>query len=376
MKISTVLVPLQGEFYSVKLNIFFSSSERLQYATGEKIHEKYRDKETGKIKTTNATKLVQHKVNEMINKIIEAEFEAKVKNRVFNLESVKKLLSGKKGYDKLSFTDFYKSELIKQSGKIKDSTLKVQRSSLNLISKFKENIYFDDINFQLIDDLESFLIKRKLNNNTRNKVHRHFKKYLNLAIKQELFEKSPYESFKPPKASSHYKYLELEDVRKIQNKQIENVRLSNVKDLFLFCIYTGLAFTDALRVDRDNLITIDGNEFIVINRQKTGTRSTIPLITEAKDILVKHGYKLPNLTNQRFNNYLKELQTICNIKAELTSHVARHTFATLGITFGMPIETVSKILGHNKLATTLIYSKILESKLQNDMMKFTEGLRK
>jgi integrase len=119
----------------------------------------------------------------------------------------------------------------------------------------------------------------------------------------------------------------------------------------------------------DNIeVGVDGEQWIVINRQKTGVRSAIPLLPRAKDVLEKYNYHLPVCTNQRMNGYLKEIADLCNIRKILTTHIARHTFATtITLSKGVPIETVSKMLGHSDIRTTQIYSKVVDKKVADDM---------
>jgi len=137
---------------------------------------------------------------------------------------------------------------------------------------------------------------------------------------------------------------------------------------------------------KDIAIGIDGEQWIFTNRTKTDTASRIPLLPIAKNILEKYsiepdiihaGRLLPKITNQKLNSYLKEISDICGFKKELTFHCARHTFATtVTLTNGVPIETVSKMLGHRSLRTTQIYAKILDNKVSSDMQELKEKLLK
>jgi site-specific recombinase XerD len=151
-----------------------------------------------------------------------------------------------------------------------------------------------------------------------------------------------------------------------------------VRDIFVFACYTGLSFSDIAKLSRVHLKQgADGKEWIIIDRSKTNNRCRIPILPKAKEILKKYenypktAYKdvlLPVLTNQKMNSYLKELGDICSINKSITMHIARHTFATsVTLGNGVPIETVSKILGHTSLKTTQIYAKILDKKISEDM---------
>lgn len=134
-------------------------------------------------------------------------------------------------------------------------------------------------------------------------------------------------------------------------------------------VYTGLSYCDITSLTTDNIeIGVDGKQWIIINRHKTGERSAIPLLPIALEILQKYSYKLPYYSNQKFNEYLKDIAKECGIIKKLTTHIGRHTFATtICLGHGIPIETVSKLLGHSSLVTTQIYAKVTDRKTAYDM---------
>ncbi|MFZ1451336.1 MAG: site-specific integrase, partial [Ferruginibacter sp.] len=151
-----------------------------------------------------------------------------------------------------------------------------------------------------------------------------------------------------------------------------------VRDIFVFSCYTGLSFIDVVNLTPNHIaIGMDREKWIFTSRQKTNTASHIPILPPAMTIINKYkdhpasinkGRLLPVLSNQKMNAYLKEIADLCEINKELTFHVARHTFATtVTLTNGVPIETVSKMLGHKKLQTTQHYAKILDTKISQDM---------
>ena len=177
------------------------------------------------------------------------------------------------------------------------------------------------------------------------------------------------------------------ELETLRTKEITLQRLDQVRDLFLFSCYTGLAYSDVVSLSRSNIsIGIDGEQWLFIKRTKTDTASRIPLLPVARSIIEKYsnhpitttaGTLLPKLSNQRLNSYLKEISDICKFKKELTFHCARHTFATtVTLTNGVPIETVGKMLGHKNLRTTQAYAKILDNKVSNDMQQLKQRLRK
>jgi site-specific recombinase XerD len=151
-----------------------------------------------------------------------------------------------------------------------------------------------------------------------------------------------------------------------------------VRDIFLFSCYTGLAYADVKKLKRSEIIIgVDGEQWLVSRRQKTDISARIPLLPAALTIISKYkdhphcqekDLVLPVLSNQKMNAYLKEIADACGIHKTLTYHIARHTFATtVTLTNGVPIETVSKMLGHRNLRTTQHYAKILDKKIGEDM---------
>ena len=152
-------------------------------------------------------------------------------------------------------------------------------------------------------------------------------------------------------------------------KQFSYLKLRRIKDLFIFQIYTGLAYADLQALSKDNIeVGVDGRQWIVINRTKTGNRSAIPILPRALEVLNRYNYNLPLCSNQKFNSYLKEIATTCGISKSITTHTARHTFATtITLSHKVPIETVSRMLGHTDLKTTQIYAKVTDQKTASDM---------
>ncbi|MDE6814167.1 MAG: site-specific integrase [Duncaniella sp.] len=154
-------------------------------------------------------------------------------------------------------------------------------------------------------------------------------------------------------------------------------RLDLVRDTFVFCCFCGLAFVDISTLTRDQIVTDnDGEIWIRKNRQKTGEVSTIPLLDIPKKIAEKYrnhpkaaekNVVIPVISNQRMNSYLGEIAAKAEVKKHLTTHIARHTFATMSLNNHVPIETISKILGHSDITTTQIYARMLDKTISEDM---------
>lgn len=264
-------------------------------------------------------------------------------------------------------------------------TLERYKTSLKHTVDFLQWKYsVSDIDIKKIDhafitDYEFFLRSvRKCNNNTAVKYIKNFGKIIRICIANGWLDKSPFVNYKSKVKEVERAFLVEEEIQVLASKEFATDRLNQVKDIFLFSCFTGLAYIDVKKLTKNNItIGIDGEKWIYTNRQKTDTRSNIPLLPMAEEIIAKYkehpqclyeGRLLPVLSNQKMNAYLKEIADICDINKELTFHIARHTFATtVTLTNGVPIESVSKMLGHKNLRTTQHYAKILDKKVSDDM---------
>lgn len=204
------------------------------------------------------------------------------------------------------------------------------------------------------------------------------KKIMNQCIAKKWIERSPFIGFKMSVNETHKTFLNEQELLLMAEKQIGIKRLEQVRDIFIFSCYTGLAYCDVAKLTKANVVIgVDGDKWIFTNRAKTNTASKIPLLPISNSIMNKYvdhpvtsrsGKLLPVMSNQRMNSYLKELVDLCGITKELTFHCARHTFATtVTLTNGVPIETVSRMLGHKSLKTTQHYAKIVDKKVSEDM---------
>ena len=174
-----------------------------------------------------------------------------------------------------------------------------------------------------------------------------------------------------------------EEVLQIVNNELNIQRLELVRDIFIFSCFTGLAYIDVANLTPDNIVMLGGKEWIMTKRQKTSVETNVLLLDIPKRIISKYSHQtyrdgklFPILSNQKTNSYLKEIADICGIKKNLTFHLARHTFATMSLSKGVPIESVSKMLGHTNIRTTQIYARITNKKIEHDMEQFADKLGK
>jgi site-specific recombinase XerD len=250
----------------------------------------------------------------------------------------------------------------------------------------RNDLFLAELNYKFITDFEHYLkVDQGIGHNTVMKYIRNLKKIMNMAVTNEWIARNPFGQFKCSSHKVNRDILSIEELSLLFEKDFAIERLSEVRDIFLFCCYTGYAFVDVEKLSLNDVsIGIDGEKWIFTKRHKTGTVSNVPLLPQAQAIIAKYAKNeycqstnklLPVKSNQKMNAYLKEVADLCGITKNLTMHMARHTFATtVTLSNGVPIETVSKMLGHTKLATTQIYAQVLENKVSDDMKRLREVL--
>lgn len=265
---------------------------------------------------------------------------------------------------------------------------KYERCKRRIVEFMKKKYNINDIPLRelkpkFLSDFEVFLATEyKCKQNTVYKFLQLFRMVLVKAQREGISFPDPYLNHKMRKERVDRGYLTEEEVLAIATKDINIRRLDQVRDVFIFACYTGLAYADISTLRAENIKKMfDGKLWIVTHRQKTKTNVNVPLLPTAARILQKYegqflnGEILPMLSNQKTNAYLKEIADICGIEKNLTFHLARHTFATtMTLGKGVPIESVSKMLGHTNIQTTQIYARITNEKISKDMENLAKNL--
>ncbi|MEI9808571.1 MAG: site-specific integrase [Bacteroidota bacterium] len=243
----------------------------------------------------------------------------------------------------------------------------------------RSDIEISNITYSFITDFEFWLKSvQNCNHNTTIKYISNLRKIINVCIRNGWLIKDPFIGFKMTKKEVVREILSEDELQTIITKEIKNSRISQVRDIFVFSCFTGLAYIDAKRLKRSEIIIgIDGERWIYTRRKKTDSPTRIPLLPPVLEIMEKYKEDpqcinqdclLPLPSNAKLNAYLKEVADICGINKYLTFHIARHTFATtVTLNNGVPIETVSKMLGHKSIKITQVYAKILDKKVSEDM---------
>lgn len=245
--------------------------------------------------------------------------------------------------------------------------------------KKKKDIALSEVDYKFCEAFFKFLTTTKTCNiNGANKQMQRVKKVLNEAIRKGLINNNPMASYKLEFEPVNKIALTIDEIKKLEAINFNRKTLEIVRDIFILQCYTGLAYADVKLLTSNNIFKDSKNGlWIKMSRQKTKISFAIPLLQQAINVLTKYKMidadelqKLPVLSNQKMNDSLKIIQEIANINKSLTTHLARHSFATtITLSNGIPIETVSKMLGHTKLSTTQVYAKVNEQKIESDMSK-------
>lgn len=267
-----------------------------------------------------------------------------------------------------------------------ETSLKHTRNFL----KWKYNLADIDIkkvDHTFITEYEFYLrSERKCANNSAVKYIKNFGKIIRICIANRWLTYNPFLNYKNKIKTVDRVYLTTEELQEIATKDMATDRLTQVRDIFLFCCFTGLAYADVKKLRSWEIVTgVDGEKWLSINRLKTDVPSRIPLLPTAMVLIHRYanhphcensGRVFPVLSNQKMNSYLKEIAGVCGINKPITFHIARHTFATtVTLLNGVPIESVSKMLGHTNIQTTQHYAKVLDIKVGEDMAKLRQRFR-
>ncbi len=309
--------------------------------------------------------------------------------------SVEKIKSIYTGYNNqvntfLEVFQSYNDDLKKLIGKTKSRATyqKYERAKEHfrkfLLKKYnRKDIKLTELAHSTIHDFEIYLkTTGRCSHNTTAKTIQYIRTISLFAKNNGLMNNDPFQNYKITFQKVDRGYLNDNEIKKIIQKKITIPRLEKVRDIFVFACFTGLAYIDVENLTTNNLIENEGQYWIMTKRKKTNIISNILLLDIPMNIIKKYekqrkGNKLlPILSNQKMNSYLKEIATICGINKNLTFHLARHTFATtVTLAKGMPIETVSKMLGHTNIKTTQIYARITTEKIEKEMLSLADKLK-
>lgn len=365
------------------------NAKRFEFSTNKYINPDKWSSEGSKVKgTSEEARTINSHLDYLKSQVLEAEKKLFKKDICLNSENLKNELFGLSETKRMLVPIFqdHNNKIKELVGKeYAPGTLERYTTSLKHTIEFMQWKYnISDIDITKIDhafitDYEFWLRSvRNCANNTAVKYLKNFNKIIKLCLANDWLEKNPFANYKSKVKEVERVYLTETEIQSIIEKDFKTERLSLVRDIFLFSCFTGLAYIDVKNLTKSHIsYGIDGEKWIFTHRQKTESASKIPILPVTQMIIDKYKNHpqcinedklLPILSNQKMNAYLKEIAGVCEIEKELTFHIARHTFATtVTLTNGVPIESVSKMLGHKNLRTTQHYAKVLDRKVSEDM---------
>jgi len=348
-------------------------------------------------------KEVQEKVRQTRTEINSAYDTLRYNKDVLTADSIKTFLEsgGEEEQTTLLFLMNYHNTEVKKL--LEPGTMKNYYSTERYVKEFlikrkkRTDIYLSQLDYKFIIDFEIYLRQREpdkgqrpCTNNTVMKHIERLRKMINIALKNDWIVKDPFLRFERHMIHKDRQCLELEELETIKALNFDIHGQEIVRDTFVFSCYTGLAFADVCNLSNEHLVTdIEGEKWIEMVRQKTanfsGKKFYVLLLPEAIELIKKYrghpmasytGTVFPIYSNQATNRYLKVISKMANLNFALTYHIARHTFATtVTLENGVPMESVSKMLGHSSIRTTQIYSKVKKKKVSSDMKILRERLK-
>ena len=372
-----IRVTLNGKRVNISLKKKINIStwdEKLQRASG----------------TDKDSRILNLYLNEIQSKVYRIYEDFKREEVPFTSQMVKAKFLGE-DKTRFSFQELVDYHNEKMQHKLHKNTMSQYKTSQRYMLEFILKEYkltdfpLSNLEYSFIIGFEDFLRsyipksgQSEIGNNTAMKHIKRLRRMVTLAYRMKWIDRDPFVNFKMKIEKKERSFLTDIELLSIEDLFSSIERLMVVKDLFVFSCYTGISYVDIVQLSEDNIVMgIDGSPWIMAKRVKTGAPFKIPLLPKAAKLIDKYKdhYRtnntsnlLPKLSNQKLNSYLKEIADLCGIKKNLTFHMARHTFATtVTLSNGVPIETVSKLLGHTKLSTTQIYARVVERKVSDDM---------
>ena len=378
---------------SVMLRVYLNNERLSLGSTGISVKSSQWDKEKERIKGRTTEALNTNLQLDNIASGLQSIFRRIEMSDVVSLERIKSEFLGKKEeIDTLmQLFEKHNGDVAKQVGvSVGKATLQKYNVCKRHFSEFLEKQYkrsdlkLTELTYVVIREFDLYLrTEVGQNPNTATKTMKTFKTITLLGQKMGVLLHDPFMNHRFHIEPVNRGFLTDEEILCIAHKQINIPRLELIRDIFIFSCFTGLAYIDVSNLTPDHIVTLGDKQWIMTQRQKTSVETNVLLLDIPKAIIAKYGGKtyrngklFPMLTNQKTNSYLKEIADICGIKKNLTFHLARHTFATMSLSKGVPMESVSKMLGHTNIRTTQIYARITNKKIEHDMEELADKLDK
>ncbi len=367
--------------------------QRKPFSTGIFINPEYWNASKQKAHPPNkGNNQVNTQLSLIKQEINQAFLFLQVQEKEFSVDDIYSQFKGENVKLDKSIKEMFHLHITKQEKLIGISTTKVsvakfyqtQAHVLSFIKKKynRSDYLLKDMSMAFITEFEFYLkTEKRFMQNTIYKTLQRFRQIVKLSVALDFLPKDPFLLYKGKKPKKEIVFLSKDELRNLEQHQFASERLQQVADMFIFCCYTGLAYTEMATLKESNIQTgFDDNKWLYIKRQKTKKSYEVPLLAKASDILDKYRTEdqlLPVVSNQRFNSYLKEIAEIVGIDKTLTHHIARKTFASTILLFNnVPMEIVSELLGHSEIGITQQhYAKIVKEKVSEEMSKLNSKLK-
>ncbi|WP_350292487.1 site-specific integrase [uncultured Croceitalea sp.] len=375
--------------------------KKLNISLKRRVDTRYWNPKTQRIRgTSEKARTINQYLDEVHSKLFQCYQELRADDKRITPQKIKTKYVGDEKIERYTLKNIIEYHNANMFSKLHYNTSRLYLTSQRYILLFikkkhrVEDMELADLDYKFILDFETFLRKhkprnyqKKIGNNAVMKHIQRLRRMVTLAYQLEWIDRDPFHKFKQKLLPTQRGFLTSEELDGIEKMNIKSMRLRTVRDLFVFSCYTGISYIDLTLLTNQSLVLgMDKTTWIVTQRQKTRNSVKIPLLAKALTIIEQYKYDkrsmingtlFPMISNQKMNLYLKEIAVLAKIEKNLTFHMARHTFATtVTLTNGVPIETISKMLGHSKLTTTQIYAKVLEKKVCDDMQILREKLEK
>lgn len=359
----------------VEIEIIFSRTQRKTISTGIDLY--LNQWESGCVVRHANSKQLNKQISDLIKKYNNIIRQLIRDGRDVTYESFSSAIDNKSCKYGLDFIDFCYTVMDKRH--LRPSTIKAHKCTLETLRNSGIIKTFDDLTPANIKRFDTWLHDQDPDREqpTIYNYHKRLKPYINEAVALGIIEESPYLRFKAERGKHKPKEaLNEEELMLLRNLQLTNDSLNKAKDLFIFCCYTGLSHADMNAFDfGHDVVTVNGKNYIDKQRVKTGTKYYTPILPPAMEVLEKYHYSLPFFTQQAYNRLLKCLGEMIGTKKNLSSHIARYTFATtVLLAHEVPIESVSKMMGHTRIQITQVYAKILNSSIEKQAERLSEIL--
>ena len=368
------------------------NGKQLNLSLKRRVHISHWCAEKQRIKgNTPEAKLMNQYLDEVYAQLFQCYQELRAAEIRITPQAVKDKFYGNETSKVHTLRDIIEYHNSKLFGKLNGNTSRLYLTSQKYLLHFLKKEYkcsdiaLQELDYKFILNFESFLrsykpkhYRKQIGNNAVMKHIQRLRKMVTLAYHIEWIDADPFRKYKQKMVPTERGFLTASELARLESLQVDSTRLKTVRDLFVFSCYTGISYTDVMLLNSKSIREgMDGNLWLILKRQKTGNPVKVPLLQKATNLIDRYSKDkrslinetlFPKISNQKINAYLKELAATAGIEKNLTFHMARHTFATtITMSNGVPIETISKMLGHHKLSTTQIYARVVERKVSEDM---------